>query len=76
MERTFQGQVVKRPFAPGSKSESERVFLVTPTREYELQRVGGNPFQDDKLEELVGKRVRCSGELEGYTLFLHHYREL
>ena len=66
----FVGKVIKGPFAKGTKSEHEAVYLDTGKRSYVLRRQGGNPFQDPQLEKLVGKKVRCEGELSGYTLIM------
>ncbi len=61
---TLEGEVVKATFAKGSKSEHEAVYLVVDedTR-YKLQRRGGNPFQDDVLEGLVGKSISAKGTI-------------
>lgn len=69
------GQVTRKLFAAGSKSEREAVILVTDRGEYVLRRKGGNPFYDEALEELVGKRIRCEGELTGYTFIMTHWAE-
>jgi hypothetical protein len=71
----FNGRVIKKPFAAGSKSEREAIILVTETGEYVLRRTGGNPFFDAELEDLVGKRIRCEGELTGYTLLMDKWTE-
>ena len=65
---TFEGKVVKGSFGKGSKSEYEAVYLVTPTRRYVLRRQGGNPFHDEELLRIVGKRIRCSGTPSDYLL--------
>jgi len=53
------------------------VFLETPSGDaYRLQRRGGNPFFDDTLEALVGKRIEGSGTLRGRNLFLGSWKEL
>lgn len=72
----FIGIVMKGPFAKGTKSEHEAVYLETGQGTYVLRRQGGNPFQDPQLEKLVGKKVRCEGELSGYTLIMANYRIL
>lgn len=65
----FAGTVVKKPWGVGSKSESNRVILVTKDKEYVLRRKGGNPFQDPELDKLVGNWYVFEGELIGdYTL--------
>lgn len=67
------GRVVKKVFAEGSKSERPAIYLVSDEQEYLLRRRGGNPFHDPELENLVGRRVRCRGELHGYTLIVTSY---
>jgi hypothetical protein len=70
------GQVVKAPFATGSKSEKEAVFLNSDKGRFVLRRVGGNPFFDPELEKLVGKTIRARGEAAGYTFLLSDWNEL
>jgi hypothetical protein len=72
----LEGTVVRKPFAVGSKSEREAVMLVTAEgREYVLRRLGGNPFHDEELEALVGKRIACEGMLHGYTFIFEKWWE-
>jgi hypothetical protein len=71
----LNGQVAKKPFAAGSKSEREAVILVTDAGEYVLRRKGGNPFFDKELENLVGKRICCEGDLTGYTFLMTKWTE-
>ncbi|MGH9276593.1 MAG: hypothetical protein ACRD12_00560 [Acidimicrobiales bacterium] len=59
------GTVTRRLVAPGSKSEREAVVLDTGADQYVLRRIGGNPFSDPQLEELVGRNVRAIGEVHG-----------
>ncbi len=66
----YIGKVTKKSFARGSKSEHDAVFLETGQGQYVLRRVGGNPFRDPQLEQLVGKTIRCRGEAKGYTLVI------
>jgi len=66
----FTGRVVKKPFGTGSKSEREAVCLKTRSDEYVLRRQGGNAFYDPELENLVGKSIRCTGMVTGYTLLM------
>jgi len=73
MERT--GQVIRKQFAAGSKSERQAVMLQTPDGEYVLRIQGGNPFHDSRLEELVGKRIIARGELHGYTFLMKDWTE-
>ena len=66
----FVGNVTKKPFGGGSKSEYDAVYLETEDKSYVLRRVGGNPFHDPELEKLVGKKIRCKGEASNYTLIM------
>jgi hypothetical protein len=49
----------------GSKSGRDVVFLDTGQRMLLLRREGGNPFADPQLDALVGKSIRCEGDLVG-----------
>jgi len=73
---TFNGTVVKKLFARGSKSEHEAVCLVTDQGEFVLRRQGGNPFSDPELDKLVGKQIRCEGQVVGYTLIISAVNEV
>lgn len=70
-----QGTVLCKPFAVGSKSEHQAIVLQTADREYVLRILGGNPFQDDRLRKLVGKRIRVNGKLHGYTFLMEQWAE-
>ena len=73
----WTGNVICDTFAPGSKSEHPAVFLETANGRYKLERVGGNPFHDPEIEGLVGKRIKCSGELlGGHTLRMNEWKVL
>ena len=72
----FTGTVVRKPFAPLSKSAHLAVFLVTDTAEYKLERLDGNPFHDEVLETLVGSRIECTGQMIGYVLRISKWRVL
>ena len=73
---TYIGSVVKRPFAVGTKSARDAILLLTKDKEYVLRRQGGNAFQDPELEKLIGKRIRCTGTVAGYTLLITDYATL
>jgi hypothetical protein len=75
MTETFEGTVIRRRVAPGSKSERESVLLSTEQGDLLLRRQGGNPFADPILDDLVGKRVRFEGELRGTTLIVSRWSE-
>ncbi len=70
------GQVVKKPYAAGSKSERQATFLETPAGSYVLRRRDGNPFYDSELEKLVEKTIRCTGVLTGDTLIMTNWTVL
>jgi len=72
----LDGLVVKKLFGVGSKSERVAVFLQTNSGDYVLRRQGGLAFSDPELETLVGKRIRCTGTLVGYTFLMSDYTEL
>lgn len=69
------GTVVKKVFGRGSKSERPAVWLVTHDGEFVLRRAGGNPFADPELDKLVGKRIRCQGNVVDYTLLMSDWSE-
>jgi hypothetical protein len=58
-------------FGTGTKSEHEAIYLSTAQGDYLLRRPLANPFElDPELNSLVGKQVRVSGTLSGYTFFV------
>jgi hypothetical protein len=71
----FTGRVVRKPFAVGSKSEHAAAWLVTADGEYVLRRIGGLAFGDPVVDALVGKTVRCEGELVNQYLFFSSCQE-
>jgi len=74
---TFEGTVVQKPFAAGTKSERNAVMLETREgKDYVLRRQGGNAFHDEVLEQLAGKKIRAEGILAGYTLIIKDWSEL
>ena len=70
MTGRHHGLVIKKTYAPGTKSEHEAVMLDTEDGVLLLRRQGGNPFADTVLEELVGKRATFSGIIRGHTLIV------
>lgn len=74
MEQT--GKVITKPVATGSKSARQAVMLQTADNEFVLRIQGGNPFQDNRLEQLVGKQIRGDGDVHGYTFLMKQWREL
>ena len=73
MERS--GNVVRKQVAQGSKSERPAILLQTDEGEYVLRIQGGNPFHDQRLEQLVGKRIRARGQIHGYTFLMDDWAE-
>jgi hypothetical protein len=69
----FKGTVARQPFATESKSEHEAVVLLTAKGPLKLRRVGGNPFHDPKLEELVGRQIVCDGEISSGQLIIRDW---
>lgn len=73
--RVFAGSVIRRRISPGSKSDRVAILLKTEDQELILRRQDGNPFKDDVLEELVGKRISAHGVLSGSTLIMKGWKE-
>lgn len=74
IERT--GKVVLKRVSPGSKSERDAVCLVASDGEYVLRRRGGNAFQDDVLEKLVGSTIHATGDIAGSVLILAEWKKI
>ena len=72
----FKGQVVKGPFAVGSKSERQGIFLESKGDRYLLRQMGGTPYRDEELEKLVGKTIKAEGEIDDYLLMLSDWKVL
>ena len=75
-EVTREGRVVKKLVAAGSKSERDAIVLESDGAEIVLRRQGGNPFQDEMLESLVGKTVRARGFDLGSSLVMTDWTEI
>ncbi len=71
-----KGQVTRKLFSPGSKSEHPAVVLRADGAEYVLRRVGANPFVDPVMDALVGKDVEINGDVQGYNLMVKSWHEL
>lgn len=76
--RPFKGQVLRRAFAPGSKSAQDAICLVDAQgRSFKLRRVGGDPYADKQLEGLLGKTIAGHGRmLAGNTVLLADWEEV
>ncbi|HVF96230.1 MAG TPA: hypothetical protein VM871_02855 [Flavisolibacter sp.] len=57
------GTVIEKKFGTGSKSEHHGIYLQTEKGDFQLRRVGGNPFSDPELKKLVGKKITATGML-------------
>ncbi len=75
--KRFTGNVVKKRWGKGSKSDHMAVVLESGESFHRLRRVGGNPFFDEELEKLVGKKIEVKGSLmDPYTILLTSWQEL
>lgn len=72
------GKVVRKRFGAGSKSEHDAVVLATPTGNFKLRVPGGNPFQDTRLDAMVGKSIAADGEMdhEHGQFFLSNWKDV
>ena len=68
------GRVERGPYAAGSKSEREAVFVETPKGRFLLRRKTGPVMGDPELERFVGLEVECSGFVVGTTLLAEEIR--
>jgi hypothetical protein len=73
---TRQGLVVKKLVARGSKSEHEAVVMQGDHGELILRRMGGHPFSDPSLDELVGKTLKAEGFEAGPSLIMTDWSEI
>jgi hypothetical protein len=69
------GNVVVKAFAEGSKSEHVAVCLQTTEGTFVLRRIGGNPFDDEVLRNLVGKRITSYGMIKGPYFMMTDFKE-
>jgi hypothetical protein len=72
----YEGTVIRKRVAAGSKSDREAVVLRTADEDLVLRLRGGNAFADPRLDALVGKRIRGAGRKTGYTLILERWEEV
>jgi hypothetical protein len=72
----FVGKVDKKLFGAGSKSEHDAIMLETTEGAFVLRRVGGNPFSDPQVDQLLGKTIRCQAEKSDYTLTMSDWTVL
>ncbi len=67
-EVEFIGKVYLKKTSTGSKSERIGVYLKTDSGDFALRKLGGNPFNDDGLNQLEGKTVAAKGVLDNNLL--------
>ena len=60
------GRIIRKKFGAGSKSEHHAICLETDADSFILKRLGGNPFNDPVLNDLVGQEVIATGFLDQY----------
>jgi len=70
------GKITIRPFAKGSKSERDAVYIDTDKGSYVLQKTDENPFERSPLHELEGKTVQAVGELDKYLFLAREVKEI
>ena len=73
----LHGRVIKKLHGAGSKSEHEAVYLQSPSGEFKLRLPDANPFQDHRLDELVGKSIAAHGDVDKVSnqFFVSHWEE-
>ena len=64
------GTVTRAPFATGSKSEREGIWLETAEGRFLLRRKAGPSYGDTALHRYVGQRVTCDGMIADYLLIV------
>lgn len=62
----ISGEVIKKTFAKGSKSEHDAIYIVTDQGEFVLRKTDDNPFENKALQKFVGKKVNAEGKLKDY----------
>lgn len=67
------GTVSKKKVAAGSKSEHAAVTMVVDGKTYILRQRRKNAFQNEELENLVGKKVLIEGDVAANVLFVRSY---
>jgi hypothetical protein len=72
----LRGRVTRGPYAAGSKSEREAVFIETADARYLLRRKSGPVFADAELERYVGHAVVCDGFVLGTALLADSIEEV
>ena len=74
--KQYTGDVVKKPFGAGSKSQRNAVMLATRWGDFVLRRLDAHSLVDTELDKLVGKRIRVRGIVHRHTLTMLEWEEL
>lgn len=75
-EKQYTGDVIKKPFATGSKSQRNAVMLSTRWGDFVLRRLDAHALVDPELDNLVGKRIRVRGIIHKHTLTMLEWEEI
>jgi hypothetical protein len=75
-EKRYTGEVIRKPFATGSKSERQAVMLSTRYGVFVLRRLDAHTLVDPELDKLVGKRIRVRGVVHRHTLTILEWEEV
>jgi hypothetical protein len=70
----LRGRVTKGPYARGTKSQRQAVFIETEGGRFILRRKAGPVFADARLKKYVGHVVECDGYFVGTTLLAERIR--
>jgi hypothetical protein len=72
MKTKFNGKIINKVFAPGSKSEHNATYLeVNKDTSYVLRIKSGNPFDNSRFANYLEKEVEIDGELTDLYLFIN-----
>lgn len=72
----FVGTVTKEIVSVESKSERQAVILETAIGPIYLRRAGGNPYKDDVLDTMVGKKVWVEGKQHKTVFMISSWKEV
>lgn len=74
--RQYVGRVSQEAFGARSKSAHQAVYIETPEGRFVLRKQGGNPFYEPEIADLVGKTIRCTGEVNNYVLTISKWEPI
>jgi hypothetical protein len=74
--KRYTGNVVRKPYGTGSKSERSAVMLSTRWGDFVLRRRDPQSLVDPELDKLVGKRIRVRGVIHRHTLTMLEWEEV